>query len=113
MDPMGLFTNKTQNRPGEMIHPNKKHPQDFASFPIHFFTGSFFANRTAPGSQRSEQVGFSKESQRPMTDAEVASTRVLKLKLEDLLNVFLQFFVVEDLLPKVSQSFLKSLEFRY
>lgn len=29
------------------------------------------------------QVGFSKESQRPMTDAEVASTRVLKLKLED------------------------------
>ena len=49
-----------------------------------------------------------------MTDAEVASTRVLKLKLEDLLEVFLScFLVVEELLPKVSQSFLKSLEFRY
>ena len=31
---MGLFTNKTQNRPWEMIHSNKKHPQDVAFLEI-------------------------------------------------------------------------------
>ena len=77
---MGLFTNKTENGPWEMIHPKKKN----TGRP--FIKGGLLKSHR---SQRFAQVGFSKESQRPMTDAEVASTRVLKLKLEDLLEVFL------------------------